>query len=56
MTFIIIYLIFCAIFIIAVSQRNIQEEHECECALPILKATKYALTFKTIIYITFLFS
>lgn len=39
-----------------VIQRDMQEGYECECALPILKATKYVLIFKTIIYIAFLFS
>lgn len=39
-----------------VIQKDLQEGHECECALPVLKATKYVLIFKTIIYIAFLFS
>lgn len=36
-------------------QRDIQEGSDCECALPVLKATKYVLIFKVIIYIGFLF-
>lgn len=39
----------------SIIQMDMQEGHECECALPVLKATKYVLIFKVITYIGFLF-
>lgn len=36
-------------------QRDTLEGHECDCAYPVLKATKYVLIFKVIIYIFFVF-
>nr|DAE49211.1 MAG TPA: hypothetical protein [Caudoviricetes sp.] len=37
-------------------KRDKLDGHECNCAYPVLKATKYVLIFKVIIYILFAFS
>lgn len=37
-------------------KRDKLDGHECDCAYPVLKATKYVLIFKVFIYILFAFS
>jgi hypothetical protein len=37
-------------------QRDEQEHHKCECAYPVLTATKYLVVFKALIYVAFIFT